>query len=118
GIGRTSKEPFADCLILGWHSATSIVENIAGEKTESIVNRTDANLFMCRLDNPFLSHKTITISVPPLAESEVGFEYWMEKMVKLAQELSIPLMFVCDTRTQSAAEGVLEMVQTSVPFTF
>lgn len=118
GIGRTSKELFADCLILGWPSATSFVEKIVGEKTESILNRTDANLFMCRLDNPFLSHKSITIFVPPLAESEVGFEYWMEKMVKLAQELSIPLMFVCDTRTQSAAEGVLEMVQTSVPFTF
>src|SRR5690606_20359893 len=26
GIGRTSKELFADCLILGWPSATSFVE--------------------------------------------------------------------------------------------
>jgi len=41
------------------------------------------------LDNPLVSHKLITVFVPPLAESEVGFSYWVEKVNKLAQELSL-----------------------------
>lgn len=118
GIGRTSKELFADCLILGWPSATSFIEKIVGEKTESILNRTDANLFMCRLDKSFVSHKSIVIFVPPLAESEVGFEYWLEKILKLGQELSLPLRFVCDSRTKGALEELPLMIKTSVPYGF
>lgn len=118
GIGRTSKEILADCLILGWPSATSFIDKIVGEKTESILNRTDTNLFMCKLDNPFLSNKSIIIFVPPLAESEKGFEYWMEKMLKLAGELTLPLTYVCNRRTQEAILEVLKMLETSVPCSF
>ena len=118
GIGRASKDVLADCLILGWPSATSFIDKIVGEKTESILNRTNTNLFMCKFDNPFLSHKSIIVFVPPLAESEKGFEYWMEKIIKLAGELSVPLSYVCNKRTQSAILEVLKMLETSVPCSF
>lgn len=118
GIGRTSKEIGADCLILGWPSATSFIDKIVGEKTESILNRTDANLFMCRLDGPFLSNKSIIVFVPPLAESEMGFEYWMEKMLKLATELTLPLKFVCNQRTEAEISELLDELNASVPCSF
>lgn len=118
GIGRTSKELFANCVILGWPSATSFIDKLVGEKAESILNRTDANLFMCKFDKPFLSNKSITLFVPPLAESEMGFDFWMEKMIKLAQELSIPLNFVSDARTESAIRIALEQSKASVPTHF
>ncbi|WKK59944.1 cation:proton antiporter [Sphingobacterium sp. BN32] len=118
GIGRASREAFADCLILGWPSATSFVEKIVGEKTESILNRTDASLFMCRLDKPFITNKSITIFVPPLAESEVGFGYWMEKMSKFAQELSLPIRFVCNFRTKQAIEVMLDTLKSSIPVSY
>ncbi|MDM1049629.1 cation:proton antiporter [Sphingobacterium hotanense] len=118
GIGRASREAFADCLILGWPSATSFVEKIVGEKTESILNRTDASLFMCRLDKPFITNKSITIFVPPLAESEVGFAYWMEKMSKFAQELSLPIRYVCNFRTKHAIEIMLDTLKSSIPVSY
>lgn len=118
GIGRKSKEIFANCIILGWPSATSFIDKIVGEKTESILNRTDANLFMCRLDKPFLSNKLITIFVPPLAESEIGFEFWMDKMLILAQELSLPIAYVCDHRTEKAIAEMLVKIKTSVRSSF
>ncbi|PRD56535.1 cation:proton antiporter [Sphingobacterium gobiense] len=118
GIARTSKNLSAACVILGWPSATSFIEKIVGEKTESILNRTDTNLMMCRLDNPFLTHTSITIFVPPLAESEIGFEYWMEKMLKLGQELSLPICFICDRRTEAVIENTLKVMKTSVTALF
>jgi len=114
GIGRTSREVFADCIIIGWPSATSFLDKIVGEKSESILNKTDANLFMCRLDNPLLDHRSVTLFVPPLAESELGFGFWMEKMLKLARELSLPLTFVANGRTQAAAEALLQKLKSSV----
>ncbi len=118
GISHMSKQTFADCIIMGWPSATSFLDKIVGEKAESILNKTDANLFMCRLDKPFLSHKSITIFVPPLGESELGFEYWMEKMLKLAQELSFPVKFICNQRTQTSIDTLMEDLKSSVPTSF
>src|SRR5690606_28522390 len=118
GISHMAKQTFADCIIMGWPSATSFLDKIIGEKAESILNKTDANLFMCRLDNPLLSHKSITIFVPPLAELELGFEYWMEKMLKLAQELSYPITFVCNGRTQKNISREMEETKSSVPASF
>jgi len=118
GIARMTKEIMADCVIMGWPSAVSFVEKIVGEKTESILNKTDTTLFMCKIDKPLVAHKSITVFVPPLAESEVGFEYWMEKVLKLAQELSLPTAFICNTRTQGNIDLTCKALKTSVPYTF
>lgn len=118
GIARMSKHVLADCIIMGWPSAVSFVEKIVGEKTESILNKTDSTLFMCRIEKPFVSNKTITVFVPPLAESEVGFEYWMEKVLKLAQELSIPVTFICNTRTQESVANMVILLRSSVPLDY
>lgn len=118
GISRTSKEVMANCLIMGWPSETGFIEKIVGEKTESILNRTDANLFMCRLDKPFVSSKSILVFVPPLAESELGFPFWMEKVLKLGQELSIPVLYTCNQHSQLSIETFLVEANSSVPTTF
>ncbi|MGO1597230.1 MAG: cation:proton antiporter [Sphingobacterium sp.] len=118
GIGRVSQEAAASCLVLGWPRASSFVEKIVGEKSESILNKTYANLLMCRLEKPLVTNQTITIFVPPLAEAEVGFPYWMEKMNILAQELSIPIKLVCNQRSQSAIEQMLEELNSSIATAF
>src|SRR5690606_22921556 len=55
---------------------------------------------------------------PPLAESEIGFEYWLEKILKLAQELSLPICFVCDTRTEEKLNEVRKKLKSSVEVSF
>jgi len=118
GIARMSKKVMADCIIMGWPSATSIVEKIVGEKSESILNNTDSTLFMLRLNKPLISHRSIVVFVPPLAESEVGFEYWLEKTFKLAQELSLPISFVCEPRTEDSISLIYKKLKSSVKVKF
>lgn len=102
GISRAAREVSADCIILGWPSRASIVEKMVGEKTESILNRTDTNLMMCHFGSPFVGQNRVLLFCPPLAESELGFGYWMEKTLRLSQELTIPIEFVCNKRTENA----------------
>lgn len=104
GISRATREVGADAIILGWPSKPGIIEKMVGEKTESILSRTDANLFMCHLDQPTVSHQRITVLCPPLAESELGFDFWLNKVFSLARELTIPIQFVCDERSQEAIQ--------------
>jgi Kef-type K+ transport system membrane component KefB len=118
GIARMSKKVLADCIIMGWPSVASFVEKIVGEKAESILNNTDTTLFMCKIEKPLISHRSITVFVPPLAESEVGFEYWMDKILKLARELSLPICFVCDSRTEEYIQQLKKSLKSSVKMTF
>lgn len=118
GISRASKEVNADAIILGWPSKPGIIEKMVGERTESILNRTDTNLFMCELVSPLITSKRILIFCPPLAESELGFEYWLSKIVRLAQELTLSLHLVSDARSKEAIEDYISQKKVSVRVDF
>ena len=66
--------------------------------------------FELQLTNPvlifslILLHKRIIVVAPPLAERESGSSLWFGKIVKIDQELSIPILFYCDSLTASAIE--------------
>src|SRR5690606_9915630 len=91
GISRASKETLATCILIGCPSKTIIIDKLVGENAESILILTDISLFMCRLEKPFVSQKGIVLFVPPMAEAEKGFNYWMHKVTLLTQELSLPI---------------------------
>lgn len=118
GISRASREVNADGIILGWPSKPGIIEKMVGERTESILNRTDINIFMCDLTQPLVSHGRILVICPPLAESELGFEFWMAKVLRLAQELTLSVQVICDHRSQEAIHHYLEDNKASVRVQF
>ncbi|HLR00924.1 MAG TPA: cation:proton antiporter [Sphingobacterium sp.] len=118
GISRASEKILADCILLGWPSASSFIEKIVGEKTESILNRTHTNLMMCRLEKPAISQTSIDIFVPPMAEAELGFDYWMDKMLNYAIEMSLPIKYIANDRTHEAIEAFLKRLNSSVPVSY
>lgn len=118
GISRASREVLADCILIGWPSKTNIIDKLVGERAESILNRTDINIFMCHLEKPFISHKRIILFSPPISESEKGFAYWMTKVSKLAQELSLPMSIICNKRTENAINGFLNSNKISLTVEF
>ncbi len=107
GISRATREVGADGIILGWPSKAGIIEKMVGEKTESILNQTDTNLFMCSINKSLVGHGRILVCCPPLAESELGFDFWMEKVLRLSSELTVAITFVCGDRTEQAIGGYL-----------
>jgi hypothetical protein len=52
----------------------------------------DKNLFICHIDKLLITQKRIVLLTPPLAEKENGFDTWVQKIAKLSQELSIPIV--------------------------
>lgn len=118
GISRASKEVSADCILLGWPSKVSIIDKLVGEKTESILNRTNTNIMMCSLPQPLVTQARIMVFAPPLSEAEKGFPYWMEKLNRLAQELSRPVCFVCNKRTEKYIQRLQENNKSRIPVSF
>ncbi|WP_130857425.1 cation:proton antiporter [Olivibacter jilunii] len=108
GISRASREIIADSILLGWPSQVGIIEKMVGEKTESILNRTDINIFMCHFGKPFVSNDKITLVCPPMAEDEKGFSYWLTKVGQLAIELTLPVVCIANARSESAVTSFLK----------
>jgi Kef-type K+ transport system membrane component KefB len=118
GIARTSREIMADTIVLGWPQRPAFVDRVMGEKTEGILESTDKTTFICRILRPLASHKRVVILCHPLAEEENGFEAWLSKMFKLAQELSVGMAIHANDKTQQAIIALAKKEQWKAPTTF
>src|SRR5690606_24103619 len=55
-----------------------------------------------------VTHKRLLLITPPLVERELGFESWLGKVTKLADELTIPIVHYGDEKTQAIIDNQLK----------
>lgn len=101
GIVRTAREIMADIVIIGWPGKVGVLEKLVGDKVDLIIKNVDKNLFICHLEKSMISHKRIVVVSPPLAERELGFDVWVNKIVQLSQELTLPVLHIGHPETQA-----------------
>lgn len=105
GIVRTARETMSDIVILGWPGKVGLLEKLVGDKVDLIIKNMDKNLFICHLEKKMISHKRIVVVSPPLAEKELGFDIWVNKIVQLSQELTLPVLHIGHPETQQLIAG-------------
>lgn len=118
GIARVSREIVADVILLGWPQQAGLIDRITGEKITGIINQTFKTTFICHFEKTLTSHKRIVVAAPPFAEVELGFTTWLEKITKLAQELSIPILMYCNETTEKAVRKVIEEMKLAAAITY
>ncbi len=118
GIVRISREIMADIIVLGWPKRLGLIDKLMGEKLDSILSNTDKTTFICHLEKPLVLHKRIMVAAPPLTEKESGFGQWFSKIVKLAQELSVPVLLYCNSETEAAVKNFIinNKINTNITF--
>ncbi len=94
----------ANLIILGWPRRKGFIQKLIGEKMEHVLTYTDKTLFICDFQYPLVDHGRILVMAPPFAELEKGFILWTAKISALAQELSTPIVYSCNTETRKAIE--------------
>lgn len=102
GIARTAKEIMSDIVIVGWPRKTGFLDKIFGENVDSIINNVDKCLFICRFEKPFIDENRLVFICPPFSERGVGFQLLLQKICRLAQELSIPIVIYGEYKTHQA----------------
>ncbi|MDD3788380.1 MAG: cation:proton antiporter [Petrimonas sp.] len=119
GIVRMARETMSDIVILGWPGRVGMLEKLLGDKVDLIIKNMDKNLAICHIENTLINHKRIVVISPPLAEKEAGFAIWVDKVVKLAQELSIRILHLGHPATQEviASQKKIASIFTFKPFT-
>jgi Kef-type K+ transport system membrane component KefB len=118
GIARTSIEIMADILVLGWPRRAGMIDRLFGEKIYSIIDSADKTTFICDFVQPLAIHKRMLIASLPLSEHESGFDLWFLKMVKLSQELSMPVVYFCNEATRESVVRRMKQFQLYAPVEF
>ncbi len=119
GIARISRELMTDIIVLGWsQGGGNFLDRLVGKKVDSIVESTDKTIMVCHLERPLVTHKKLVVAVAPLAEHENGFVLWLNKVLALAKELSVPVQFYGSEGTQKAIERVMEKEKLSAAISY
>ncbi|KAF2340939.1 cation:proton antiporter [Flavobacterium tistrianum] len=106
GIARTSKEIMSDIVIVGWPRKTGFIDKIFGENVDSIINNVDKTLFICRFQKNFIEEKRLIFICPPFSERGVGFHLLLQKICRLSQELSIPIVLHAEYKTHETIQQI------------
>lgn len=118
GIARTSKEIMSDIVIVGWPRKTGFLDKIFGENVDSIINNIDKSLFICRFPTNFIEEKRLVFICPPFSERGVGFHLLLQKVSRLSQELSIPIVIYADYKTHQTIQGIANNLRLNAKFGF
>ncbi len=118
GIVRVAKEEQANVLVLGWPQRAGVIDFIIGNKMESIIHNHFNSIFICHFAQPLMTHKRMVLAIPPLAEHEPGFQLWLDKIARLASEISLSMLCFCDEKTKNAVQKFMKKNKISLKIQF
>lgn len=100
-LARTSREISASSIIIPW-SATHSFSNLREERIRHIISSVDKSVYVCHLERSLIEQKRIVLFAPPLCHLETGFKLWVNSIIRLSQELSIPIVIYSDSKSYEA----------------
>lgn len=107
GLLHIISERDIDCILMGLHRKTSIIDTFFGQKMEKIVAGTNKMIVAGRLFNPLNTLRRVVVYLPPNAEFESGFRLWVTSLGRLARSLGSRLVFLCQPAQQRIIGGML-----------
>ncbi len=107
GLLNIISEREIDCILMGLHRKTSIIDTFFGPKMDKILAGTNKMIAVCRLFNPVNTLRRIVVYLPPSAEYESGFRLWVSSLGRLARSLGSRLVFLCQPAQQRIISALL-----------
>lgn len=98
GIIYTVREKRATDLIIGLHRDAN-AQDLLGETTAQILKRTFETVFIYKSAKPVNTLSRMVALVSPYAEQEPGFARWHERLMTLAGEAGLSVVFYCSAET-------------------
>lgn len=93
GIIHAFKEYDASEIIMGLHDKKNEADKFWGLFTPNLVNSLNRQIMLCRCNRPLNTLRRITVAVPSRVEFEQGFYRWIERLARLAENLSCRIVF-------------------------
>lgn len=95
GIVYSIREHNATDIVIGLHKGSDS-RLFLGEKAENILKRVFETIYIYKPIQPLNTLKRMVVAVPPKAETEAGFLPWLNKLLLIAKENRLAILFYAE----------------------
>jgi hypothetical protein len=106
GISRAVKELMINKIVLGWNGKLTTTNFFFGSIIENLIGSTEQMVMVVKVSHPLNTINRITILIPENAESEVGFNTWLNTLKTIALRTSSMLLFTGFEKSISAIQNI------------
>jgi Kef-type K+ transport system membrane component KefB/nucleotide-binding universal stress UspA family protein len=103
-------------LVLGLHEKQGMGDSFLGNLTEGLLSKSNTTTFIYKSHQPFDTHKRHLILVPPFAEKELGFPFWLVKVWNIARNTGARIIFYVTPETREYLADILKKHPIRVDF--
>lgn len=108
GISSVIRENKITDLILGLHEKQGMTDSFLGNLTEGLLSKSNTTTFIYKPNQPFETHRRHLVFIPPRAEFELGFPFWLVKVWNIARNTGARMIFYLSESTQTYILGILK----------
>ena len=105
-ISSVIKENRITDLILGLHRKNDISESFLGGLVEGVLTTCNTTTLIYKSTQPLSTIKRHIVIVPPDAEREIGFPFWLLKVWNIGKNTGATLKFYAAANTMKFIKGV------------
>lgn len=116
GISGVIHENKITDLVLGLHEKQGMNDSFLGNLTEGLLSKSNTTTFIYKSHQPFETHKRHLIIVPPHAEKELGFPFWLVKIWNIARNTGARIIFYAAPETREYLADILKKHPIKVDF--
>lgn len=99
GVARVSKELVADIVLINDQKNMNLLKHLVGDDRDHLLDVCEKTVFFCKFSKPFATYRTIALVCPPMAEIEIGFHQWLERILRMSKELKCNMEILSTTDT-------------------
>jgi len=106
GIYGIVKEHQISDIILGLHHKSGVSDNFYGYLTEGILSKCNTTTLIYQSRQPLATIRRHLVFVPPRAEREIGFPFWLIKTWNIARNTGAKIVFYADDQTLATIRDI------------
>lgn len=107
GINNVIEERDINCVVLGMHHKTTIVDTFMGSKLEQLLIKNHRQIVISRCYAPLNTLSRMIVYVPPRAQLEIGFHQWVRLTGNLGTELGCTVQYCAPAEVNESIETCL-----------
>lgn len=106
GILNLIREHSITDLVLGINSEQYLNQSSLGLIINRVIKESNINTYVYRAQQPLQTIKRYILIVPPRAENELGFPFWVKRVWNLARNTGVNILLFCSEETQAVLEKI------------
>jgi len=116
GISSVIRENKITDLVLGLHEKRDMDDSFLGNLTEGLLSKCNTTTFIYKPYQPFDTHKRHLVFIPPKAEKELGFPFWLVKVWNIARNTGSRMILYTGDETRTYLTEILKKHPIPVEF--